>query len=199
MKSTPLDWWKLIVTFLPPHFGKNFNPFKSLILERAFRGWSWEMTWKRQAMKRPKAWYNWQVMWRPKDRKKWQVMSLMTTNPFSRVIDVMSGEGLVTHTLSLGRPHLFSEWRSWWSLITRRTWWSLRGAARSGNGSVALFDFVNSQHRQGYSLHQRHPWITVVLNLESEKISFWELAPELVQMWGNRVTGCRLTAGCGNT
>ena len=36
-------------------------------------------------------------------------MALMNTNPFSRVIDVMSGEGLVTHTLSLGRPHLFSE------------------------------------------------------------------------------------------
>ena len=36
-------------------------------------------------------------------------MSLMNSNPFSRVIDVMSGEGLVTHTMSLGRPHLFSE------------------------------------------------------------------------------------------
>ena len=41
----------------------------SLILERALRGWSWEMTWKRQAVKRPKAWYNRQVMWRPRDRE----------------------------------------------------------------------------------------------------------------------------------
>lgn len=31
-----------------------------------------------------------------------------------------------------------------------------------------------------------------------EKLDFWELAAELVQMCGNLVTGCRLTAVCRN-